>query len=261
MLSVRAALFYAGYSLATIVWGTLGTLLGWLFPYRLRFRLIIGCWTWFCLFWLRVTCGVRVRVLGRENVPERPCIVLCRHESTWETLFLQQLFAPQATLIKRELLHIPFFGWAYRTLRPIAIDRRRQRKALRTLIDEGRARLEQGIWVVLFPEGTRMPAGQLGRFQPGGAALAAATGAPVLLIAHDAGSFWPAHRFLKYPGEVTLLIDAPIETAGLSSKEIQALIAERFAALMRELPGRAAVAEPPAALPSGAAAGSLRRPD
>src|SRR5690606_38978728 len=106
----------------------------------------------------RLTCGIRARVLGRENVPDRPCIVLCRHESTWETLFLQQLFAPQATLIKRELLRIPFFGWAFRTLRPIAIDRRQQRKALRTLIDEGRARLEQGIWVVLFPEGTRMPA-------------------------------------------------------------------------------------------------------
>lgn len=259
MLSLRAALFYAGYTLATIVWGTLGTLFGWLFPYRLRFRLIIGCWTAFCLFWLRVTCGIRARVIGRENVPAQPCIVLCRHESTWETLFLQHLFVPQATLIKRELLHIPFFGWAFRTLRPIAIDRRQQRKALRTLIDQGRARLEQGIWVVLFPEGTRMPAGQLGRFQPGGAALAAATGAAVLLVAHDAGSFWPAHRFLKYPGEVTLIIDTPIDTAGLSTKEIQALIAERFEALMRQLPGRDAIAAAPAAGTAGAE--PVKRPD
>src|SRR5690606_36990874 len=105
MLSVRAALFYAGYTVATIVWGTLGTLLGWLFPYRLRFRLVGGCCTAFCVYWRRLAGGIGVGVIGRENLPERPCIVRCRHESTGETLFLQQLFVPQATLIKRELLH------------------------------------------------------------------------------------------------------------------------------------------------------------
>ena len=130
-MPVRALLFYVGYTVATVVWGTLGTVFGWLFPYRLRFRLIIGCWTGFCLRWLRWTCGIGYRVEGLEHVPETPCIVLCRHESTWETLFLQQLFSPQATLIKKELLNIPFFGWAFRTLKPIAIDRSQQRKALR----------------------------------------------------------------------------------------------------------------------------------
>jgi 1-acyl-sn-glycerol-3-phosphate acyltransferase len=226
--------------------------------------LIIGCWTWFCLAWLRVTCGIRQRVIGMDRLPERPCIVMCRHESTWETLFLQQLFAPQATLIKRELLHIPFFGWAFRTLRPIAINRRQQRKALRTLIEQGRVRLNDGIWVGLFPEGTRMPAGVSGRFQPGGAALAAATGAPVVVVVHNAGSFWPAHQFRKHPGEITLIIGEPIATQGLTSKQIQATVAQVFEALMaqlprpqRDLPPRS----PPADNAAEDAATGARRPD
>ncbi len=236
LTALRAALFYVGYTLATVIWGTLGTVFGWLFPYRQRFQLIIGCWTWFCLAWLRVTCGVRHRVIGLDLLPEQPCIVMCRHESTWETLFLQQLFSPQATLIKRELLNIPFFGWAFRTLRPIAIDRRQQRRALRTLINEGGQRLADGIWVVLFPEGTRMPPEQIGRFQPGGAALAAATGAPVVVVAHNAGSFWPAHQFRKRPGEITMIIGEPVTTAGSTSKQIQQAIAREFDALMSRLP-------------------------
>ena len=240
---LRALLFYFGYTVATVVWGSLGTIFGWLIPYRLRFRLIIGCWTGFCLLWLRWTCGISYRVDGLDKVPDTPCIVLCRHESTWETLFLQQLFWPQATLIKKELLHIPFFGWAFRTLRPIAIDRSQQRKALRTLIEVGSSRLEEGIWVVLFPEGTRMPADEIGRFQPGGAALASATGAPVLIVAHNAGSFWPAHAFRKRPGEIQVLIGDPVATEGRSTKDIQAECATRFDGLMARLPRPGSEAE------------------
>lgn len=243
MLTLRAAFFYAGYALVTIVWGALGTVFGWMVPYRQRFELIVGCWTWFCLLWLRLTCGIRHQVAGLENLPERPCIVMCRHESTWETLFLQQLFRPQSTLIKRELLRIPFFGWAFRTLRPIAIDRKQPRQALRTLIREGQARLDDGVWVVLFPEGTRMPADQLGKFQPGGAALAAASQAPVVVVAHNAGSYWPAHQFHKRPGQVQVVISQAIQTAGRSSKEIQAEVAETFDTLMAGLPRPDAAAE------------------
>jgi 1-acyl-sn-glycerol-3-phosphate acyltransferase len=232
---LRALLFYVGYAAATVIWGTIGTLFGWLMPYRVRFQFIIGLWTRFCLWWLRVTCGIRHRVHGLENLPARPCIVLCRHESTWETLFLQTLFAPQATLIKKELLQIPFFGWAFRSLRPIAIDRREPRAALKHLIREGEQRLRNDIWVVLFPEGTRLPPGQLGRFQPGGAALAAATGAPILLVGHNAGSCWPAHALVKNAGEIQVLISEPLETAGKATKEIQQQAAARFQALMSHL--------------------------
>lgn len=236
LLNVRAAFFYAGYTAITIVWGALGALIGWILPYRARFLFIVGAWTRMCLWWLRLTCGIRHEVEGLERVPSQACIVLSRHESTWETLFLQTVFAPQATLIKRELLWIPFFGWAFRTLRPIAIDRSDGRKALRDLLREGKERLDRGIWVVLFPEGTRLAPHERGRFQPGGAALAAATGAPILLVAHNSGSFWPAHAFRKQPGTIRAIVSEPLETAGLSTKQIQQLATERLDALMEQLP-------------------------
>lgn len=227
----RSLAFFAGYAVITIAWGALSLLIAWLMPYRMRFLFIIGAWTRMILGWLRITCGIRWQVEGRDNIPKQPCIVLARHESTWETLYLQTLFSPQATLIKRELLWIPFFGWAFALLRPIAIDRSEPRTALRRLIRQGRARLESGTWVVMFPEGTRMPPGKPGRFQAGGAALAAATQAPVVVIAHNAGSFWPAHEFRKRPGIITLRIAPAIETAGKSTKQIN----DEAARVMAEL--------------------------
>ncbi len=167
-----------------------------------------------------------------------PCIVFVKHESTWETLFIQTLFAPQATLVKRELLHIPFFGWAFRLLRPIAIDRDDPRGALRTLIKEGKARLDQGIWVALFPEGTRVPLGESRAFQIGGAALAESSGRPVLVVAHNAGQFWPAHQLGKRPGTIVVEVCAPIDTTGRKRKEINA-IAEATMASAMHLLGRA----------------------
>ncbi len=231
MMAFRSCLFYFGYVLATVLWGGLSVLIAWVLPYRTRFSFIIGCWTRFSLWWLKVTCGIRYEVSGLEHVPADPCVVLCRHESTWETLFLQTLFAPQATLIKRELLRIPFFGWAFALLRPIAIDRRSPRDALKKLIRSGRERLESGIWVVLFPEGTRMAPEQLGRFQAGGAALATATGSPLLVVAHNAGQHWPAHRFMKRPGTIQVRIGAPLAANGEDSK----VLTEQSRALMHEL--------------------------
>ena len=218
--AVRAGLFYAGYAAATIVWGTLSVVIAWALPAAWRFEFIIGVWTRVVLLWLRITCGIRVHVRGRENIPPQPCVVFSHHESTWETLFLQSLFHPQTTLIKRELLWIPFFGWAFALNKPIAIDRGSPRAALKKLIKAGRLRLEQGFHVVLFPEGTRMPSGEVGSFQPGGAALAAAAEAPVLVVAHNAGAHWPAHRLRKTPGTIEVRIAPALETAGLSAKQV-----------------------------------------
>ncbi len=232
---LRGLLFYAGYVVFTIAWGGLAILVSWAVPYQLRFRLVIGGWTRAVLGWLRLTCGIRHRIEGLEHIPATPCIVFTKHESTWETLLVQQVFSPQATLIKRELLLIPFFGWAFRLLRPIAIDRRDSRAALKTLIREGTDRLDRGIWVVLFPEGTRVPPGTLGRFQVGGAALAEATGAPVLVVAHDSGRFWPAHTLAKHAGEITVRISPPIDTSGKGRKEINALARDWMANSVAEL--------------------------
>ena len=222
MLIVRSMLFHLGYVLTTVVWGTLGLLTGWLLPYRARFHYIIVTWTRLVLAWLRITCGIQHHIEGRENLPDEPCVVLVRHESTWETLFVQVLLAPQATVIKRELLWIPFFGWAYSMLRPIAIDRSDARGALRSLIRIGRERLKDGAWVILFPEGTRMAPGESGRFQRGGAALANAAGCPLVVIAHDAGRYWPARRWVKRPGTIRVEISKPIVTVGRSSSEVNA---------------------------------------
>ena len=237
MMMLRSILFYLGYSLATLIWGTLSVLVGWLLPSRPRFLFIIGGWTRICLWWLKVTCGIRHEIQGRENIPEDPCVVLCRHESTWETLFLQTLLAPQATIIKRELLWIPFFGWAFALNKPIAIDRGTPRSALKRLITVGRERLAERIWVVLFPEGTRMESGEIGRFQIGGAALASAAESPVLVIAHNAGDHWPAHQLAKRPGTITVKIMPPFQTIGRDSKSIiaeaEALLKEGQASLER----------------------------
>jgi 1-acyl-sn-glycerol-3-phosphate acyltransferase len=210
MLNLRAAIFYVGYVIATVVWGGLSVAVAWAMPMRVRFSFVIGAWTRFVLWWLRVTCGIQARVEGRHHLPAEPCILLVKHQSTWETLFIQTLISPQATLIKRELLWIPFFGWAFALLKPISIDRRSGRDALKHLINEGISRLNTGVWVTLFPEGTRIPWGEHGRFHAGGAALARAAGRPVVVVAHDAGRYWPAHRFRKQPGTIEVRISPPI---------------------------------------------------
>lgn len=219
----RSILFYLGYILVTVLWGGFWTLFGLFLPFQLRFRVIINWWSRFVLCWLRLTCGIQVSVEGREHIPERPCVVFVRHESTWETLFLQALFVPQATVIKRNLLLIPFFGWAFRLLRPIAINRDKPREALRTVAEEGTKRLAENMWVVLFPEGTRCPVGEIGKFAPGGAYLCQHAGASCLVIAHNAGRYWPPHKLTKRPGNVRVRIAPPFETTGKNAKEINVM--------------------------------------
>ena len=230
---IRSALFYAGYVLFTVFWGTLSLLCAGFMNYRTRFDFIVRRWTGFVLWWLKLTCGIDTKIEG--ELPDQPCVVFVKHSSTWETLFVQQLFRPQATLIKRELLNIPFFGWAFRTLRPIAIDRSDPRKSLRDLIKQGTDRLANNIWVVLFPEGTRAPLGEERSFQPGGSALARSAKSPVLVVAHNAALFWPAHQFRKNSGTITLRFSSLIDTEGKSSRAINTEAEAWLAANMREL--------------------------
>lgn len=223
MLVLRSILFYIGYVLFTVFWGGLWTIFGLLLPFRTRFLVIINWWSRVVLNWLRLTCGIDFAIEGREHIPERPCVVFARHESTWETVFLQALFVPQATVIKRNLLHIPFFGWAFRLLRPIAINRNKPKESLKTVAKEGAKRLADDTWVVLFPEGTRCPAGQIGKFGPGGAYLCETSGAPCLVIAHDSGRYWPPHQLTKRPGTIQVKIAPSFSTAGKKAKKINEL--------------------------------------
>jgi 1-acyl-sn-glycerol-3-phosphate acyltransferase len=172
------------------------------------------------LWWLRITCGVRYRVIGRENIPEMPSIILSKHQSAWETLAFQQIFPPQVWVLKRELLWVPFFGWGLAMTSPIAINRSAGREALKQLVSQGKDRLAKGFWVVIFPEGTRMPPGTKGKYHIGGAWLSTHTGSTVIPVAHNAGEFWPKNSFIKKPGAITVSIGKPIQSAGLKPDEL-----------------------------------------
>jgi 1-acyl-sn-glycerol-3-phosphate acyltransferase len=225
LITIRSLAFALGMTVSTAVFGVLAPLLFPL-PFRARYG-FISRWTRFNLWWLHKTCGLGYRVEGAENIPPLNGIVLCKHQSAWETLALQAIFPPQVWVIKRELLRIPFFGWGLATLEPIAIDRRAGRKALDQLLQQGRERLEAGRWVVVFPEGTRVAPGQRRRYGLGGALLAKKTGCPVVPVAHNAGEFWPRRSFLRRPGTIQAVIGPVIDSRGRSASEINA-VAERW---------------------------------
>jgi len=217
---LRSMLFALGSWSSLLLIGPLG-MLTWPLSFNTRFR-VISQWARFNVWWLEKTCNVHYEVIGRENLPAGNAIVLCKHQSTWETLVLQQILPPQVWLLKRELLWVPVFGWALALLEPIAIDRGAGRKAVRQLIKQGQRKLDQGRWVVIYPEGTRTAPGQRGRYALGGAILAEHSGYPVVPIAHNAGEFWPRRAFIKRPGTIKLVIGPVIETAGRKAQDINA---------------------------------------
>lgn len=215
---IGSALFAAGMGLATIVWAPV-CLLFIAFPYHVRYY-VVTRWTLAMLRWLEWTCGIRCDIAGAQNIPTEPCIIASKHQSAWETLALQKLFYPQTWVLKRELLWIPFFGWGLWLLEPIAINRKAGRKALTQLVEQGQHRLNNKRWVVVFPEGTRVPPGERRKYGVGAAVLAKKTRFPVLPVAHNAGEFWPKRGFLKYPGTISLRIGTPFYAHDMNVEEI-----------------------------------------
>jgi 1-acyl-sn-glycerol-3-phosphate acyltransferase len=217
--ALRSLLFYAGYAVLTLFFGiTTPLFVKWL-GYRACVY-YINLWNRSVIVWLRIACGVRYRVEGLENIPARPYVVVAKHQSEWETFFLQLPFTPVCTILKQELLKIPLFGWGLATVKPIAIDRSAQREALKYIIEAGRSRLAEGICVLIFPEGTRTAVGKVGRYARSGADLALKAGVPLLPVAHNAGECWPSKQFIKYPGLVTVVIGAPLQAEGTDSKTL-----------------------------------------
>jgi 1-acyl-sn-glycerol-3-phosphate acyltransferase len=214
----RSLAFSLGQLLSTLIFG-LGGLCLFFLPFSQRYRFLTQ-WGHFNFWWLKKTCGLSFRTRGTEHIPPGPAVVLCKHQSAWETIALQQIFPPQIWVLKRALLWIPFFGWGLALLEPIAINRRAGRKALEQIILQGRQRLTTGRWVVVFPEGTRVPPGRMGRFGIGGATLAQATGYPVVPVAHNAGRYWPRGGFIKYPGLIDVVIGPPIDTRAKTAIEV-----------------------------------------
>jgi len=210
-----------------------------LLPFPARYR-IIRQWARFQVFLLKVMCGLDYRVEGREHLPAGAAIIMSKHQSAWETIVFQEIFPAQTWVLKRELMWIPLFGWALALLRPIAIDRGAGRKAIEQVVAQGRERLQSGIWVVVFPEGTRVAPGARRRYGIGGAVLAAETGYPVVPVAHNAGSFWPRRGFLKRPGTIRVVIGPAIDPRGRKAEEIVRRTEEWIEGTMMELESRPA---------------------
>jgi 1-acyl-sn-glycerol-3-phosphate acyltransferase len=216
-------------------------------PPMARYR-VITKWTDIMLWFVWHLLGIRYRVIGQENLPQRPSVILCKHQSAWETMALQHIFPAICFVLKRELLKVPFLGWGLSRMPNIAIDRAAGKDALSQVVEQGSQRLAEGFWVVVFPEGTRVAPGATRRYKPGGAWLAHKTGAPVVPVAHNAGEFWRRNAFVKYPGEVVVSIGPPIETSGRRAEEINAAAHAWIEGEMRRLfphhyPGGAATEE------------------
>jgi 1-acyl-sn-glycerol-3-phosphate acyltransferase len=159
-------------------------------------------------------------VRGTENIPDTAGIVFSKHQSMWETIALQSIFPHQVWVAKQELKWLPFFGWGLWLMKTIFIKRGTGRAAVQQLVSQGKQRLDEGIWVVIFPEGTRVPPGTRGRYRIGGAVLAEKTGYPIVPLAHNSGEYWPRRSFIKHPGTIQVRVGAPISTRGKTAQQL-----------------------------------------
>jgi 1-acyl-sn-glycerol-3-phosphate acyltransferase len=223
MQAICNTLFVLTQLIVTPLWLFGGVLTFWL-PPRQR-NVYYSFYTRLFIWLARVLCGVRYEIRGWEHVPKEPCVVLSKHSSTWETLALESWFAPGSFVAKKELLWVPFFGWGFALSSPITIDRKAGAQAMEKMIEQGKERLTKRRFnIVVFPEGTRIKAGQRGKYKTGGTRLAIGCGATILPIAHNAGYCWPRHPWKKFPGTITLSILPPIDARGRETAELNAEI-------------------------------------
>ena len=210
---------------------------------------------WMCAGWLktavwggRVILGIRNRVIGYENLPvgsTAPAVLLVKHQSLWETFSMAALMPhPLAFVFKKELLRVPFFGWAMARMDMIHIDRADGARAFAKVVQQGQRLLDQGTWVIMFPEGTRIARGQKGQYKTGGTRLAIRTGAPVIPVAVTSAKCWPRKAFVKKPGTVEFSIGKPIPSAGRDADELMKEVEDWIEAEMRRLDPTAYPTEP-----------------
>jgi 1-acyl-sn-glycerol-3-phosphate acyltransferase len=233
MLFLRSILYLLLACLITAPFGLFVTL-SVVLPMRVRFQLI-AIWRTLFMALCRYVLGIRYEVIGRENIPAIPSVIISKHQSAWETVSLQAIFPPLVFVLKKSLLMIPFLGWAFAAVKMISIDRNAGKDALRQVIDQGCERLKAGYWVVIFPEGTRVAPGESRRFKPGGANLAVAAGALVVPVAHNAGEFWAKNAFIKTPGMITVSIGPAIDPKGKTAAEVTALAEQWIESEMRRI--------------------------
>lgn len=218
MRLLRSLLFTTYMMASACVFGGFMGLCFWL-PYRFQFA-IARSWARILFRVLERLCGLGFIVEGREHIPPGNHIVMSNHTSAWETVAQFVIFPPQVWVLKRELLWIPFVGWGLALLRPIAINRDEGHRGVNQVIEQGSARLAAGLWVIIFPEGTRVIAGDTRKFGVSGALLATTTGKLVVPLSHNAGTFWPRRGFVKKPATIRVIIGEPIESVGKSARQL-----------------------------------------
>ena len=231
-LWLRSLFFNVGWYVGTAVIAIVGL------PLLLAPRRVVIAWAdfWivFCLWWLRVTCGITHRVRGLENRPQGPVILACKHQSSWETLAFHRLFPNAATVLKRELVFIPVVGWAMARAGNIAVERGDGAKALRSLLRQAKATVAEGRSVLIYPEGTRTPVGSTKPYHAGIAAVYRQLGVPVVPVALNSGLFWGRRKFIKRPGQIEVEV-LPAIPPGLDRETFMATLQERIETATRRL--------------------------
>ena len=206
-------------------------------PYKFRFR-FARMWGKSMLWTGRVLCGLDYVIEGKENIPDVPSVILIKHSTVFETYAQLAVFPPQTWVLKRELQWIPIFGWGLAAMKPIAIDRGAGRFAVKQVIEQGKQRLADDIWITIFPEGTRMPPGETRRYGVSGAALAKETGCPIVPVAHNAGDLWPRRGLRKRPGLIRFCIGPSIFAGERTPKEINLEVQGWIENKMQEISSR-----------------------
>ena len=222
MILVRSLLFQF-YFYASVVIAALFVVVVSLFPGSLGFA-VTRAWAKSMMVAGKLLCGLDYVIEGRENIPETPSVVMIKHSSVFEAYAQTTIFPEQAWVLKRELFWIPIFGWGLARMKPIAINRKAGRSAVKQVIRQGKDRLARGIWVTVFPEGTRVAPGKTSKYGISGAALAREAGVPIVPVAHNAGDFWPRRSVLKRPGLIRVCIGPPIDGGAQAPKETNRLV-------------------------------------
>lgn len=231
-LFLRSLLFAFAMMVATVIWAFVCFALA-PFPYNIRYRGTAG-WNIFVVWAAKTICGIRYEKRGFENFPDAPVIVLSKHQSAWETIFL--FMATPRSLVfvfKKSITYIPFFGWGIMLLRMIPIDRSKGKDAFAQVVTQGRRRMADGQWVIMFPEGTRIAVGKKGQYKLGGARLAVETNTPVIPIALNSGECWPRNSFIKKPGLITISVGKPISPEGMDAIQLMQKVEEWIEGEMR----------------------------
>jgi len=236
LVTLRSTLYFITMILSIGVFGLGIVTIGMLLPLAARDRMA-SAWGSTNLWLMKVICGLKYRIHGAENLPRHAAIVMCKHQSTWETISLKAILKPeQSWILKQELMRLPVFGWALAAIPNIPIDRSAGRKAVKQIVERGTELLKQNRIIVIFPEGTRTAPGEKRKYGIGGSLLAEKSGYPVVPIAHNAGVFWRRRGLRKYPGTIDVVVGKAFDPTGMKASEITRRVEAWIESEMEKLP-------------------------